>query len=139
MVAGLVAIEAPVPMHVYLRGKLVGTTEADTIMLPVGTHDLALENAAVGFKARRSVAVQAGRTTAVTVEAPTGVLNVNAVPWAEVWIDNQRVGETPIGNVQARIGTREVVFRHPEFGERRTTVLVTLKGPARVSMDMRAK
>jgi hypothetical protein len=139
MVAGLLSVDAPVALHVYLRGKLVGTTEADTIMLPVGTHDLALENGAVGFKLRRSVTVQAGRTTSVKIDPPSGVLHVNALPWAEVWIDNQRAGETPIGNVQAPIGTREIVFRHPELGERRTTVLVTLKGPARVSMDMRAK
>jgi hypothetical protein len=64
---------------------------------------------------------------------------VNALPWAEVWLDNRRIGETPIGNLQTGIGVHEVLFRHPELGERKTTVLVTLKGPARVSMDLREK
>jgi hypothetical protein len=139
MVAGLLSVETPVPMRVYARGRLVGTTEADTIMLPVGTHELTLENTNVGFQARRSVTVQAGRTTSLRLEAPSGTMNVNAVPWAEVWVAGKRLGETPLGNLQMPIGSHEVVFRHPELGERRTTVLVTLKGPARVSMDLRAK
>ena len=50
---------------------------------------------------------------------------VNALPWAEVSIDGERVGETPIGSVQVPIGTHEVVFRHPDLGERRTTATVT--------------
>ena len=139
MVAGMLAVDAPVAMRVFAKGKLIGTTEADTIMLPVGTHELALENEATGYRATRTVSVQAGRTTTVKLEPPSGTVHVNAVPWAEVWIDNRRVGETPIGNLQAPVGQREVVFRHPELGERRATVLVTLKGPARVSMDMRAR
>jgi hypothetical protein len=139
MLAGLVAIEAPVPAHVYERGRLVGTTDADTIMLPVGTHDLEFVNDDFGYSARRTVTVQTGRTTALRLEAPRGTLHVNAVPWAEVWIDNQRIGETPIGNLQTAIGIREVVFRHPELGERRASVRVTLKNTARVSMDLTQK
>jgi hypothetical protein len=139
LVAGLVSIAAPVPMYVYERGKLIGTTEADSIMLPVGTHDLELVNDDLGYRVRRNVSVQAGRTSAVRIDAPKAPIHVNAMPWAEVWIDDQRVGETPIGNLLQPIGPHEIVFRHPEFGERRTTVTVTLKEPARVSMDMRKK
>jgi hypothetical protein len=139
MVAGLLAVAAPVPMHVYRDGRLIGTTEAETIMLPAGTHDLLFENVDVGYRVRRSVTVQAGRRSSTRIEAPNGTLSINAVPWAEVWVDKERVGDTPIGNLQAAVGQREVVFRHPQLGERRTTVLVTLKGPVRVSMDMRVK
>ncbi|MGH9347328.1 MAG: hypothetical protein ACRD26_08685, partial [Vicinamibacterales bacterium] len=139
LVAGLVSIAAPVPMHVYSNDRLIGTTEADTIMLPVGTHDLEMVNDAVGFRAVRTVSVQAGRTSAVQIDAPRVPVHVNAVPWAEVWIDNQRIGETPIGNLQQPIGTHEFVFRHPELGERRTIVAVTMKGPVRVSMDLRKR
>jgi hypothetical protein len=139
MVAGMVSVAAPVPMQVYAKGKLVGTTEAETFMMPVGTHELEFRNDAVGYRARRSVTVQAGRTSSTKLDAPAGTVHVNAVPWAEVWIDNQRVGETPIGNLAAAIGSHEIVFRHPQLGERRTTVLVTLKEPLRVSMDLRKK
>jgi hypothetical protein len=54
-----------------------------------------------------------------------------------VWIDNQRMGETPLGNLKVPIGMREIVYRHPEVGERRTRVLVTLKEVTRISIDLR--
>ena len=126
-------------MKIYERGRLLGTTEAASTMVGAGVHDLEFVNESVGFRVRRMVSVQAGQTTSIRLDAPAGTLNVNAVPWAEVWIDNERVGETPIGNLRTTIGQHEVTFRHPEFGERRTTVLVTLTGPARISMDMRSK
>ena len=54
---------------------------------------------------------------------------------ADVWIAGRKIGETPIGNLPISIGTHEVVFRHPDLGERRQTVTVTLKEVARYSAD----
>jgi hypothetical protein len=139
LLAGMLKVTAPVPLRVYLKGRLVGTTEAESTMLPQGTHELEFVNEAVGFRARRTVNIRAGSTSALKLEAPQGTLHINAVPWAEVWIDGERIGETPIGNLPVRIGSREIVFRHPELGERRTTALVTLKEPVRISMDLRKK
>ena len=63
-------------------------------------------------------------------------MNLNATPWAEVFIDGQRAGETPIGNLSVPIGPHEIVFRHPQFGEKEA-VSVTLAAPVRVSIDMK--
>ena len=90
---------APVPMQVLLRGRVVATTEAESFMLPVGTQELEFVNQSVGYSTKRTVNVQAGRTTAVRLERPNGTVHINAVPWAEVWMDGQRIGETPIGNL----------------------------------------
>jgi hypothetical protein len=139
LVAGHLAVSSPVVMRVFESGRLIGTTEVDSTLLPAGRHDLELVNEAVGYRARRTVVVSPGETTNLRLEPPLGTLNINATPWAEVWIDDERIGETPIGNLQTRIGTRQVTFRHPELGERRATVLVTLTGPARLSMDLRKK
>ena len=70
----------------------------------------------------------------MTIDA-RGVLNLNALPWAEVWIDGQKAGETPIANLKVPLGTREVVFKHPQFGERRITTTVTARSTAAVSVD----
>ena len=139
MLAGSVAVTTPVPMQVLLKGRVVATTEAESFMLPVGTQELEFVNQDVGYRARRTVTVQAGKTTPVRLDPPSGRVNINAVPWAEVWLEGQRLGETPLGNLQVPIGSRELIFRHPDLGERRATVLVTLKDPARISMDLRKK
>jgi hypothetical protein len=64
---------------------------------------------------------------------------INATPWAEIFVDGQRVGETPLGNVPAQIGTHEVLFRHPELGEERRSVTVTTGEPVKVGVDLRSK
>jgi len=68
-----------------------------------------------------------------------GTLALNAVPWAEAFIDGTSVGETPIGGTRVPVGTHEVVFRHPQLGERRTFVTVVVGQPARVGVDLRAR
>ena len=78
-----------------------------------------------------------GKVTTLALDLPRGVMNLNATPWAEVWIDGQRVGETPIGNLNVAIGPHEIVFKHPQFGEKRKAVSVTLAAPMRVSIDMK--
>jgi hypothetical protein len=136
-VSGWVSLNAPVTIDVRENGKLLGTTDSDRIMLAAGRHDLQLSNETLGYRASRAVVVPAGKVASVTVEMPQGVINLNAAPWAEVFIDGKRVGETPIGNLALSIGPHEVVFRHPQFGEKRQAVSVTLNAPVRVSVDMK--
>ena len=74
-----------------------------------------------------------GEITTLAVAVPPGRLSVNAEPWAEVWIDNRPMGETPLANLEIPIGEHEVVFRHPDLGERRQNVIVRADTVARVS------
>jgi hypothetical protein len=136
---GWLTVASPVAITIREAGKIIGTTESDRLMLPAGEHSLELVNDGLAFSAKRAVKIEAGKTAVVKLDPPNGLLNINAQPWAEVWVDGQRVGETPIGNLSRPVGAHEVVLRHPEFGERRETVMVTLKQPARLGVDMRRK
>ena len=136
-VSGWLAVKSPVAIEVRQNGRLLGTTEADRIMMTAGRHDLEFVNETLGYSVTRSIQVPPGKVASLTLEMPMGVLNVNAAPWAEVWIDDRRVGETPIGNLPMSIGPHEVVFRHPQLGEKRQAVSVTLKAPVRLSVDMK--
>jgi hypothetical protein len=136
-VPGWLAVTSPVPMQLREEGRLIGTSEADRLMLPSGDHDIELSNEALGYRVTRKITVTPGKTTATAVELPSALLSLNALPWAEVWIDGERIGETPLANVSRRIGSHQVVFRHPQFGERTETVLLTLRQPTRIGVDMR--
>ena len=138
-VSGWIAINAPADVQVFEGGRLVGSSRTDRIMVAVGRHDLEMVNDALGYRSTKTVDVAAGQVATVRPDWPKGTLALNALPWAEVSIDGERVGETPIGSVSVPIGTHEIVFRHPDLGERRTTATVTTGAPTRVSMDMRAK
>ncbi|HUK35884.1 MAG TPA: PEGA domain-containing protein [Vicinamibacterales bacterium] len=137
--SGWIAISAPVDVQIFENGKLLGTNQSDRVMVSAGEHHLDFANDALGYRASRTLSVGPGKVETVSLKLPTGSMSLNAVPWAEVWIDGEKAGDTPIGNLQKTIGRHEVVFRHPELGETRQTVTVTLLAPARLSVDMRKK
>ena len=136
-VSGWLSIKAPVAMEIREGGRLLGTSETDRIMMTAGRHDLEIINETLGYRGTRTVLVPPGKVAAVGIDLPQGAINLNASPWAEVWIDGRRVGETPIGNLPIAIGPHEIVFRHPQFGEKRQAISVTLNAPMRVSVDMK--
>jgi hypothetical protein len=137
--AGWIAVSAPVDVQIYESGRLLGTNLSDRIMVSAGRHDIEIVNETLGYRLTRTLQVQSGRVAAVTVEVPQGMIALNAVPWAEVWIDGEKIGETPIGNHSVAIGPHSIVFRHPELGEQHHTAVVTLNGPTRLSVDLRKK
>jgi hypothetical protein len=134
---GWVSIVAPYEMQVLLEGRVIGTSASRRLELPPGRHELEIFNETLAFRTTKTVDVAVGRVSRVGIELPLGSISVNATPWAEVWIDGERVGETPIGNLPLQIGPHEVVFKHPEFGEQRHAVSVTLAAPARLSVNLK--
>jgi hypothetical protein len=136
-VSGWLAVKAPFTLEIREQGRLLGTTETDRIMMASGRHELELVNEALGYRSSRVVQVAPGKIAGIALDLPQGVVNLNAAPWAEVWIDGQRVGETPIGNLAVAIGPHEVVFKHPQFGEKRHAISVTVGAPLRLSVDMK--
>jgi hypothetical protein len=134
---GYIRIESPVALEVHEDDHLIGTSAVDRIMLSAGSHSLRLASQALNFEVTQSVDVTSGQTRVVRPALPNGTLSINALPWAEVWVDGERKGETPIGNLSASIGQHEVVFRHPQLGEQRRSVTVTAGGITRVGVDLR--
>lgn len=137
--AGWVAITSPVDVDVFERGTLLGTSRSPRIMLREGAHTLELVNATVGYREEQQVQIAPGKVTPVSVTLPQGILHVNATPWADVWIDGKSVGQTPIGNLAIAIGPHDVVFRHPELGEKTVSTFVKPGVPTRVSADLRPR
>ena len=136
-VSGWLAVKSPVALEIRQGGRLIGTTDSDRLMMAAGRHEVDLVNDTLGYHVTRTVQVPPGKVAALSVELPMGVINLNAAPWAEVWIDGRRAGDTPIGNLPIAIGPHEIVFRHPQLGEKRQAVSVTLKAPVRLSVDMK--
>jgi hypothetical protein len=136
-VSGWVTVQSPVSVEIREGGKLLGTSEADRVMMAAGRHELEIVNPMLGYRVTRVVQVPPGKTAPIKVDLPNGVVNLNASPWAEVFIDGKRVGETPIGNLSVPIGPHEVVFRNPQLGEKRHAISVSLAAPVRLSVDMK--
>jgi serine/threonine protein kinase len=137
--SGWISVSAPVELQVFENRRLIGTSQSERLMVSAGRHEIELVNETVGYRQVRTIQVAAGRVAPLKVEWPKGTIAINALPWAEVLIDGEKVGETPIGNLSLPIGPHEILFRHPELGEQRFATTVTLKAQARVSVDLRKK
>jgi len=132
---GWITFQTPADLQVREKGEIIGTTSASRLMLPAGRHELELVSDALEFRTSLTVQVKPGATTPAPVSLPNGSLSVNASPWAEVSVDGRPLGTTPLANVAVPIGTHEIVWRHPQLGERRRTITLTAKTPVRVGMD----
>ena len=130
---------APVSGWISVNSRLLGTSQSDRIMVSVGRHQLVLVNEVVGFSQSQAVNVTPGRVTSIRPQWPSAAMSFNAAPWAEVWVDGQQIGETPLANISVPVGNHDVLFRHPELGEKRVRTVVTLSAPAKVSVDMRQR
>jgi len=96
-----------------------------------------LSNTGLEFQTTIAVRVEGGKTVNRAVPLPTGLLSINAVPWANVSVDGGEIGTTPLANVALPIGSHDVVWRHPQLGERRRTIVITARTPTRIGMDFR--
>ena len=135
MSAGWLTVASPFEVQVLERGDVIGTSAAARFMVPAGAHELELINDTLGYKERRKVDISAGASSTIKIDAQS-TISVNARPWAEVFVDGRSAGQTPIANLSVSLGSHQVVFRHPELGERQQTVVVTAKGANRIAVDL---
>ncbi|HJZ74842.1 MAG TPA: PEGA domain-containing protein [Vicinamibacterales bacterium] len=135
-VGGWLSVSSPFDVEVAENNDVIGASRSSRIMLAAGRHDVVLTNRSLGYQETRKLDVIAGKTTTLRVEPPRVTISVNARPWAEVLMDGTNVGQTPLANLLVTVGSHELVFRNPQLGERRQTVLVTVTGPNRVAADL---
>ena len=112
-VGGFLSLRTPFELQVYEGGRLLGTTSTERLMLPTGRHELELVGSSFQFKRTLTVNIEAGKVASPAVAIPSGSLSINALPWAEVFVDGRSVGTTPLANLSVPIGNHEVVWRHP--------------------------
>ncbi len=133
--SGTLTVDCPIEVRILESGQLLGLSNGAPIVLTAGRHQLDLVNETLDLRVSRSVTIEPNKSAKVSVAVPSGTLSVNAAPWAEVFVDGHSVGVTPLGALSLTVGSHEIVWRHPQLGERRRTVVVGAQAPARVTMD----
>ncbi len=134
--SGGLRLSSPIEIHVFEGDRVLGSSADGPIVTTAGVHHLNLVNTALGYRSQQTVEIKAGQIVPLTVRPPDGRVSINALPWAEVWIDGNPVGETPLANVSVPVGQHEITFRHPQLGERRETTIVQSGTLTRVSATL---
>jgi hypothetical protein len=137
------AITSNVSATIELDGVQVGQTPlAAPLRVASGTHHIAL--LASGYiPARREVTLSSGRSEQLAVElVPTDKalahLTIESpTPGAEVWIDGERVGRTPLpASVAVSPGTRVIELRRPGYVTARHAITIGEGASAQVPLAL---
>jgi len=103
----------PTNATVIIDGNEVGKTPLENYTLPVGLHQVIVKMP--GYKDEVfNVSIQAGKllTFHVELSPKTGMITINSNPsGAEVYIDGQKVGETPLEHYVLPIGLHQVLIK----------------------------
>jgi hypothetical protein len=134
---GFLEVRGAVDFRILENGTVLGNTADGALSLSPGVHRLELRNDALDLTSEAVVTIVPGQMARFSPILPEGLLQVNALPWAHVWVDGREVGDTPLGNLRVPLGTHEVRFQHPQLGEQVRQVVVTATATARVSVDLR--
>jgi hypothetical protein len=135
--SGGVRVISQIEVQLVDGDRVLGSNTDGPIVTSAGRHEFELVNNALGYRSKQVVNIKPGEIISVPIPHPEGRISINAVPWADVWIDRVHIGETPLANLAIPIGQHEVSFRHPSFGEQRRTTVVRYDVPTRLSADLR--
>ena len=112
---GGLAVSSSVPVEIYEDGRDLGTTPT-TLQLPAGPHTL--EYRYQGLRQTRQHIIKPNETATTSVAFSVS-LQINARPWAQVFLDGTpaALGETPLSNVTVPVGS-VLIFRNPGFPDK---------------------
>lgn len=130
---GGIRLSSPIQIQVVEGERILGSSAGGPIVTTPGRHELDFINTAMGYRSHQTVDIKPGRIVAMTIVPPDGRISVNAMPWAQVWINGSSVGDTPIANLPLAVGEHRITFRHPQLGEQTRTVVVRAGALTRVS------
>jgi PEGA domain len=128
---------APYELQVSETGRVLGTTGRSAVVLSPGRHHLEFSNTALGLKLNQDVESLPGQLAVVPLELPMGTMNLTCDQPAEVYVDGQSVGDTPVSGLTVSLGVHEVAFRNARNGQLRYKVTATLAGPVRLAAAFR--
>jgi hypothetical protein len=134
--SGGLRLTTPIELQVLEGERVLGSSVDGPIVASAGVHQLDFINTAIAFRSRQTVTIKAGEIIPMKVEPPDGRVSINAQPWAQVWIDGNLIGETPLANLTVSAGEHEIIFRHPQLGERRETTIVKSGVQTRISATL---
>jgi len=122
---------------VRLDGVDIGETPLAELSVEAGTHDIVLSNPDRIGVIRKTVTVEAGASSTFRYSFDDkGSLRVIASPWADVYVDGEHVGQTPMADLELPVGSHTVRFTHPDLGEKTKVIDVHAGAPASLKVEM---
>ncbi len=124
---------------ILINERRVATTPfARPVTLSNGTYKIKFENPAFPTIEKQETII-GGELTQINFDfwRHVGFLSLHAAPWAEVYIDKQKIGTTPIGKtILQSTGWHHLDFVHPSYPPQSESVNIIAGDTTRVTCQM---
>jgi hypothetical protein len=120
--AGFLSVFSRIPLEIFDGNRKLGSSDEGHVLLAPGQYKVRLVNTHYGYQEDAEFTIRAGEISTHTVSLPEGSLLVSTQAGAEIYIEGELKGTSPLGPIPVPLGSREVLIRHPELGERRQSV-----------------
>jgi hypothetical protein len=133
--SGWLAIFSPIPITVLIDGSPVNLTDEGRVMVTPGKHEVEFISERFNYRAKETLDVTPGETTAHTLNLPMGTVRVTAPEGSEIKVDGAAAEGTPAEGLPVTIGAHEISASHPTLGERRASIDVRHGDPTDVTLQ----
>jgi hypothetical protein len=121
--SGFVTVHAAFDVTISEHGQALRANDRHQFVLPAGPHELRLTNPAIGYDTIRQVEIKPGKSTRLELTHESSLI-VTSSAAAEVWLDDTRLGDTPLNGSPVPLGLHQIVVKRTGGGERRFTVTI---------------
>jgi serine/threonine-protein kinase len=119
--SGSLTVEANLPAQVRLDGVEVGSTPFTRQRVAAGEHVLVVSDTEHGASQTLTLQVSSETEARQSIHFGKGRLNVTANPWADVFLDGQPLGQTPLAGREVWEGRHRLRLSGPD-GEKTRTI-----------------
>lgn len=123
-ISGWLVVEAPIGLKVLERGRPLGVSGPERIMIAAGRRRIELANEELAFRDDQVVDIKAGTLTTLHARVAPAMVHLTSDKPADVTLDGRSLGRTPLMNQSTALGMHEIVFTNPTLGELRYTVVL---------------
>lgn len=134
---GALRIASTIALKAYAGSRLLGSVPGADFRMPAGAHEIALVNEELGVRLKQTIEIGSSETVSLHVAPPHGYVTIDATPWAEVSIDGQSVGRTPLGPLPLSLGEHLITFRHPAGSKDQQRITVKSEVTTKVVGEMK--
>jgi hypothetical protein len=132
--SGWLHVSAPIELTISEGSRVLTLDEQNQVLLSAGAHQLQLENRTLRYRETRRVDIKPGELTRIAIAPPASTISVTSSEPAEILVDGERIGETPLTDHPVLLGARDILARSSSGAERRFTLTITA-APARLEVD----
>jgi hypothetical protein len=132
--SGWLNVFSPIELEISEGERAILLNDESAALMAPGPHTLRFANPRLAYSVTRRVVIKPGETSAISIVPDLSSLTVTANSPAEVFVDGERAGESPLSDHPVTLGTHEIAVRTETGIERRFTITVGAT-PSRLDVD----